>query len=51
MLFGNRKVLCLKIDKYTQRCNELSINEIVCRMLSCSVIRLFTSLHACNTVP
>ena len=32
-------------------CNELSIKEIVCRRLSCSVMRFFTSLQACRTVP
>ena len=32
-------------------CSELSINEIVWRILSCSVMRLFTNLQACRTVP
>src|SRR5256885_10905400 len=44
-LFGNRKVLWAKIGGYTQRCRALSIKEIVCRMLSCSCIRLFTNLQ------
>ncbi len=32
-------------------CNALSMKKIVCRTLSCSFIRFFTSLHACKTVP
>jgi len=34
-----------------QRWSELSMNDIVWRILSCSAIRFFTSLQACNTVP
>src|SRR6059036_2861391 len=38
-------------DEPPYLCRELSMNDIVCRILSCSTIRFFTNLHACNTVP
>ena len=54
--FGNRNLAAIRgvasgRRRATQRCRELSMNEMVWRMLSCSSIRFFTSLQACRTVP
>src|SRR3984893_12511547 len=37
--WATAKSCALGSTKYTQRCSELSMNEIVCRILSCSFIR------------